>query len=361
MVVPIIHRSSFESLYARDQWETRLLQELGFACDQVPCTVNDVIQNLTQSSIHELETTSKLAEIVDELSPFVKTLVLESVDSWIQRTNLKGSFYALQLILEDFADPHIVPPSINDNLQKLFSVSRKVGNAVRGLRTHAVVTIDHLESHYTDLLKYLRLALAEGSRLLDLLSSRSSLLTVFNYGISTLETDALVAQKRLAEALDLVSSFREENELARKRRDAECRLLCRLNRSWKAIFRKSSGFGPILWVVEILGLEISDELDDWREIYISTPLNVDQKQHFRQTLIFITKCLKAFENVQFSMGQIESLLPEFHRSSTSKAVVLTRIGNMVEKLLEVFEVRLRVVSDYVHKWGAGETVEDVGS
>ena len=66
-----------------------------------------------------------------------------------------------------------------------------------------------------------------------------------------------------------------------------------------------------------------------------------------------------FDNVQLLMDQIESLLQEFHRSSTSKAVV-TRIGNMIEKLLAVFEVRLRVVSDCVHKW-AGETVEDVGS
>jgi len=177
----------------------------------------------------------------------------------------------------------------------------------------------------------------------------------FDFGIRTLQTETMIAQERVSEAQDLAASFRLETENARKQRDSKCGLLCKLNRGWRFVCRKSSTLHPIRLLFQRLGFEIPDELDDWREIFISKPINPEQNELLRKSLRLITQYLETLANAESSLDRIEYLLPEFRRSSSSKAVVvMTRLGNRVDKLLDLLEVNLRVLSDFVQKWAASD-------
>ena len=269
--------------------------------------------------------------------------------------NIEEYFYALQVLLQQLGDPEILTSSIISDLLNLDAIADKVGDSVQAVQLQGTGMIEDMQRSYTHFLEYLRLAFVDGCTLLKLLVSRCSLLLVFDFELSTLKNETATAQERVSEAQDLVSAFRQETENARRRRDAKCGLLCKLKRGWRVVFRKSSVLHPIRLLLERLGFEIPDELDDWREIFISTPINPEQNELLRKSLRFITQYLETLANAESLLDRIEFLLPEFRRSSSSKAVVvMTRLGNRVDKLLDLLEANLRVLSDFVQKWAASD-------
>jgi len=80
LVLIPIHRPAPKSDNPYNGEEVDLLKILGLQCEQDPCTPHDIAPNLTQSSIHELETARKLAEIMDEMRPFGNVLMSNSVN-----------------------------------------------------------------------------------------------------------------------------------------------------------------------------------------------------------------------------------------------------------------------------------------
>jgi len=81
VLIPL-HYPQLKQHHSSNATEREFLEKLGFQCDQDPCTLENVAQNLTQSSIHELETAAKLAEIVDEMRPSGNLLRRNSVTSF---------------------------------------------------------------------------------------------------------------------------------------------------------------------------------------------------------------------------------------------------------------------------------------
>jgi len=71
---------------------------------------------------------------------------------------------------------------------------------------------------------------------------------------------------------------------------------------------------PIRLLFERLGFEIPDELDDWREIFISGPINPEESQLRRKSLGLITQYLETLANAESSLNRIKYLLAEFRRS-----------------------------------------------
>ena len=87
--------------------------------------------------------------------------------------------------------------------------------------------------------------------------------------------------------------------------------------------------------------------------YIGGSITNEQHEALRRSLAFTLKCLEALETVQSAVVRIESLLGTTFDGS-SKSVILTRVGNRIDKLLDIFAEKLQVISGFVQRWATAE-------